>query len=274
MKKEFLYGKNVLITGASSGIGYETARLFAQNGYTVYGVSRSIEEKKEEYGEGSITYLRMDVTDKESIKSALGRIGDFSILIHSAGFGIAGSAEDSDIDMVRAQEETDYYGVLLLNSLALPILRKHERSLVVAVTSIAARVPLPFQGHYSACKYALEAYMGALRNEVKEFGVRVSVVEPGDLSTGFTSNRKKAISESSPYSSLYDRAIKEIERDEREGGKPIEAASVIYSLASKKNPPYRKAVGFVYKLLMFLLRFFPDRLTLFILREMYNLDGK
>ena len=228
MNKDFFYGRKVLVTGSSSGIGKETARLFAKNGYSVFGVSRRIEEGREDYGEGSVTYLKMDVTEKESIQRVLDTIGDFSILIHSAGFGIAGSAEDSDISLVRLQEETDYYGVLLLNSLALPILRRQDKSLVIAVSSIAARVPLPFQGHYSAAKYALEAYMGALRNEIKEFGVRVCVVEPGDLSTGFTSKRK--------------------------------------------NPPYRKAVGFTYKILMFLLRFFPDRLTLYILRKMYNLD--
>lgn len=271
--EKFLYGKKVLVTGSGSGIGYETARLFAGYGYTVYGVARSVEEKEEDIGKGKLVSLKMDVTDEESIKRVLGIIGDFSILIHSAGFGISGSAEDSDLSLVRAQEETDYYGVLLLNSLALPILRKHDKSLVVAVSSIAARVPLPFQGHYSAAKYALEAYMGALRNEIREFGVRVSVVEPGDLSTGFTSKRKKAISDNSPYSSLYNRAIKEIEKDEKEGGEPIDAAKVIFSLTKRKNPPYRKAVGLTYKTLMFLLRFFPDRLTLFILRKMYNLDG-
>ena len=164
MNKDFFYGRKVLVTGASSGIGKETARLFAKNGYSVFGVSRKIEEGREDYGEGSVTYLKMDVTEKESIQRVLDTIGDFSILIHSAGFGIAGSAEDSDISLVRLQEETDYYGVLLLNSLALPILRRQDKSLVIAVSSIAARVPLPFQGHYSAAKYALEAYMGALRN--------------------------------------------------------------------------------------------------------------
>ena len=93
---------------------------------------------------------RMDVTETEGVQRVLDTIGDFSILIHSAGFGIAGSAEDSDISLVRLQEETDYYGVLLLNSLVLPILRRQDESLVIAVSSIAARVPLPFQGHYSA----------------------------------------------------------------------------------------------------------------------------
>ena len=126
MNKDFFYGRKVLVTGASSGIGKDTALLFAKNGYSVFGVSRRIEEKREDYGEGSVTYLKMDVTEKESIQRVLDTIGDFSILIHSAGFGIAGSAEDSDISLVRLQEETDYYGVLLLNSLALPVLRRQE----------------------------------------------------------------------------------------------------------------------------------------------------
>ena len=272
--EKFLYGKKVLVTGSGSGIGYETARLFAGYGYTVYGVARSVEEKEEDIGKGKLVSLKMDVTDEESIKRVLGIIGDFSILIHSAGFGIGGSAEDSDLSLVRAQEETDYYGVLLLNSRARPVLMKNPRSLVIAVSSIAARVPLPFQGHYSAVKYALEAYMGALRNEIRGFGTRVAVVEPGDLSTGFTSNRIKAIKDDSPYSSLYDKAIKEIEKDEMTGGKPIEAARVIFSLSKRKNPPFRTPVGFVYKTLMFLLRFFPDTLTLYILRKMYGLEDK
>ena len=120
--EKFLYGKKVLVTGSGSGIGYETARLFAGYGYTVYGVARSVEEKEEDIGKGKLVSLKMDVTDEESIKRVLGIIGDFSILIHSAGFGIGGSAEDSDLSLVRAQEETDYYDVLLLNSLALPLL--------------------------------------------------------------------------------------------------------------------------------------------------------
>lgn len=271
--EKYLYGRKVLVTGSGSGIGRETARLFAEHGYTVYGVSRTMEEKEETIGKGRLISLKMDVTKEESIKRVLETIGEFSILIHSAGWGIAGSAEDSDLSLVRAQEETDYYGVLLLNSLALPILRKNPRSLVVAVSSIAARVPLPFQGHYSAAKYGLEAYMGALRNEIRGFGTKVAVVEPGDLSTGFTSRRIKAIGEDSPYASLYSKAIKEIEKDEREGGKPIAVAKVIYGLSKRKNPPYRTPVGIVYKTLMFLLRFFPDNLTLFILRKMYGLEG-
>ena len=115
--------------------------------------------------------------------------------------------------------------------------------------------------------------MGALRNEIRGFGTKVAVVEPGDLSTGFTSRRIKAIGEDSPYASLYSKTIKEIEKDEREGGKPIAVAKVIYGLSKRKNPPYRTPVGIVYKTLMFLLRFFPDNLTLFILRKMYGLEG-
>ncbi len=274
MKGKYLYGRKVLVTGGGSGIGLATAMLFARKGYTVYSVSRSVVEREETVGEGKIIFLKMDVTREESIRRVLDIIGDFSLLVHSAGFGIAGSAEDSSLPLVRSQEETDYYGVLLLNSLALPVLRKSPRSLVVAVSSIAARVPLPFQGHYSAVKYALEAYMGALRNEIREFGTRVAVVEPGDISTGFTSARIKAIGEDSPYSFMYGRAIREIEKDEREGGKPHEVASVIYSLAKKNNPPFRTPVGLSYKILMFLLRLFPDRLTLFILRKMYALEEK
>ncbi len=268
--EKFIYGRKALVTGATSGIGNAVALALARKGYEVWGVSRRAERKEECIGEGRIIWRAMDITDEASIRMVLEEIGSFAILVSAAGFGIGGDAEDSDMTMVRSLFETNYFGTVNLTRLALPVMRKSPRSLVVVITSVAARVPLPFQGHYSATKYALEAHFEALRIEARSFGVRVAIVEPGDLCTGFTSRRKCALPDSSPYMESYRRAIREIEKDETAGGSPGTVAEAVVKITGRRNPPVRTVCGFRYRVLCFLMRIFPDRLVLFILRKMYS----
>lgn len=272
MKDTFLYGSKALVTGASSGIGKAIAKALANCGYTVYGVSRNIEERKETIGKGTLITLKMDVTDEESIKGVLSIIGDFSLLIHAAGFGIAGSAEDSDIALIRAQLETNYIGPMILTRLAAPIMRKSKKSLIIAISSVAARVPLPYQSQYSSTKCALESYIEALRIEARPFGLTTSIIEPGDLSTGFTAKRKCAINDNSTYYGYYKKALKVIEQDEKNGGSPDIIARTVLKIIKRKNPPVRVVAGIKYKALTLLMRIFPDRLLLFILSRMYKAD--
>lgn len=264
---KYIYGKKALVTGATSGIGREAALALRASGYEVWGVSRHAGERCED----GIIYRSMDITDRTSIEKVLDEIGDFAVLVNAAGFGIGGSAEDSDMSLVKALFETNYFGTLLLTSLALPRMRKNSSSIVIIITSVAARVPLPFQSHYSSSKYALEAYGEALSMEARPFGVRVAVIEPGDLSTGFTKARIPAIDSSSPYYSSYKRALSAIEKDENGGGSPRIIARAVLKTLKRKNPPVRRVCGFKYKVLCFLMRIFPDRLILFILRKMYSL---
>ncbi len=268
--EKFIYGRKALVTGATSGIGKAIALALAQRGYEVWGVSRRAERKEEKAGEGRIIWRAMDITDEASIMTLLGEIGDFAILVNAAGFGIGGDTEDSDMTMVRSLFETNYFGTVNLTRLSLPVMRKNPSSLVVVITSVAARVPLPFQGHYSATKYALEAHFETMRVEAASFGVKVAIVEPGDLSTGFTKKRKCAIPESSPYMESYRRAIQEIEKDEMTGGSPEIIAKAVLRIAGRRNPPVRTVCGIRYKALCFLMRIFPDRLILFILGKMYR----
>ncbi len=270
MKEKYLYGKTALVTGATSGIGEKIAIALANNGYTVYGVSRHAEEKEEKIGNGKIIFRKMDITDESSIIRVLSEIGDFALLIQAAGFGIAGPAEDSDISLIRAQFETNYFGSILLTKLASMILRKHEKSLIIAISSVAGRVPLPYQSHYSSTKYALEAYYEALRIEAKPFGLITAIIEPGDLHTGFTAKRKNAMPDNSPYKPFYAKAIQQIEHDELSGKGPEVIANAVIRIIKKDNPPVRTVVGGNYKALTFLLRFLPDRLVLFILGKIYH----
>lgn len=259
------YEKTVLVTGASSGIGKATVDMFADAGFKVYAMSRHCDEKTE----GNVTNVRADVTKPESLKEAFSKIDKLGIVIHCAGMGVSGSAECTPLEASKRQMETNYFGVLNVNSFALPLLRKNPTSLVMITSSIAGIVSIPFQSHYSSSKYALEAYGEALRMEGYPYGIKVCLVEPGDTKTGFTGARTHDEPTDSPY---YDKCTKAVERmanDEMNGKDPSTVAAVFFRQAHRKNPKVRVAVGFSYKMLAGLSRILPAKLKLTILRTMY-----
>ena len=255
----------VLVTGASSGIGKETADLFAMNGFTVYAASRHPKATTNP----SIVPMEMDVTDPASISKAAEKIDELGIIVHCAGFGISGSAEMTPLERAKAQLETNYFGVLNVNNAFLPLLRKNGRSLVLITSSVAGLVAIPYQSHYSSSKYAIEAYAQALRMEASQFGVRVALVEPGDTKTGFTKARTSDEPEGSPYYEQCKGAVEHMAHDEQNGKSPDSVAKVFLKLAFRKNPPIRCAVGFDYKTLAFLVKILPARLANWIVKMIY-----
>ncbi len=259
------YLKTVLVTGASSGIGKETADLFAMKGFKVYAASRHPKET----GNKSIVPLEMDVTDVQSIQRAREQIDELGVIVHCAGFGISGSAEMTPLDRAKAQMETNYFGVLNVNSAFLPLLRKNPRSLVLMTSSVAGLVPIPYQSHYSSSKYAIEAYAQSLRLEAWKFGVRVSLVEPGDTKTGFTKARTSDEPADSPYLEECKAAVAQMAHDEQKGKSADSVAKVFIKLAYRRNPPVRCAVGFDYKALAFLAKLLPARLINWIIKLIY-----
>lgn len=270
--KEFLYGRRILITGASSGIGRSCALLFARNGYTVYGVSRNCTEGIESIGTGSIVSMKMDVNDEASIQAAISRMEPLGIVLHCAGFGISGPVEDTPLELVYKQFETNYFGILRVNSYVLPLLRTQKRSLVMAIGSIAGRVPIPFQSHYSSTKYAIEAYFQALRMECAAFGLHSVLIEAGDTKTAFTSRRNSYEDPHSPYTDACRQAVAQMAHDEEHGKSPDSVARVVYRMACRKHPPVRTVVGCGYRVLMILLRIMPDRLAHSIIRCLYHVN--
>jgi short-subunit dehydrogenase len=141
--------------------------------------------------------------------------------------------------------------------------------MVIALGSIAGRISIPFQAHYSASKFAVEAFMEALRIEGKPFGIRCCVVEAGDTKTPFTGRRRMTIPSDSPYADPARRAIGKMEKDEQNGYAPAKVASAVFKVAQRKSPPVRKPVGTTYALLMFLKRLLPDRLAIWVVTKMY-----
>ena len=272
---EQIYGKYVFITGGSSGIGLATAELLAKNGYIVYSASRNPPEIRCFDGGGEIRPVALDVCDPQSVDSAAQAVlseADVGIVIHCAGIGTACAGEDFPPSAV-ALMDTNFNGALRVNSRFLPALRRRGGGLCIIIGSVAGVYSIPFQSHYSASKAALYSYAKALRMELGDFGVRVSVISPGDTATEFTNARKIDIDEDSPHYKACIAAVSKMEQDEKNGRPPSSVAQVVLKLCGRKNPPAHKVVGADYKLLVFLRRLLPESLIERLLRSMY-MPGK
>ena len=178
--------KIILLTGASSGIGYQTTENLAKEGHVVYGAARRI-EKMETLKQFGVKPIYLDVTDEESIKSAIDTIirneGRIDVLINNVGYGSFGAVEDVEINEARRQFEVNLFGLARLVQLVLPHMRKQKEGRIINVSSMGGRLTTYFGAWYHATKYALEAFSDALRMEVSDFGIDVSLIEPGGIKT-------------------------------------------------------------------------------------------
>lgn len=273
----------VLITGASSGIGKAAAIYLMKKGCRVYGTSRKAENRFNEGNTaddpksgGFIRMIPLDVTSDPSVDMAMKMVisheGRIDILICNAGFGIAGSIEDTSMDEAKAQFETNFFGTLRTVQAVLPFMRKQKSGKIIIISSVAGFISIPFQGHYSASKFAVEGLVEALRHEIAPFGIKACIVEPGDTKTEFTGNRITALAsgEHSPYFKRFQKSLRRMEHDEENGASPVDVAHVIYKMIKIKNPPVRKTVGFQYKAVYFLKRLLPTRFVEKIVGLLYS----
>lgn len=259
--------KVILITGASSGIGKACAAHLSLEGHTVYGTTRREGMVKTWDGnrEG-YSMVVMDVTSDSSVSDAVGRIiekeGRLDVLVNNAGMGVAGPVEETETGLAKSQFETNFFGCHRVIREILPQMRKQGGGHIINIGSVAAYISIPYQSMYSASKAALQSMSFALRNETKPFGIKVSVVHPGDLKTGFTENRKKAevVPKGSPYAKSYAKSLEVMEKDEQNGGDPVCVAKTIARIIKRANPPVCVTVGFKYKLFAFLFRIVPAAL--------------
>lgn len=262
----------VFITGISSGFGLETAKLLSQQGYTVYGTARRNVDLPPD-----IYCLNVDVRDREAVEKAVAEIiereGRIDVLINNAGMGIGGPLEFATEEEIREQMDTNFMGLVHCVDAVLPHMRNKGSGKIIAISSIGGLMGLPFQGFYSASKFAIEGYCEALRLETKQFGVKVVVVRPGDFSTGFTGSRKKTIhAEASQIYTSYAESMAKVEHDETGGLKPQVLAHRISRILRKKNPRYGYVVAsFEQRLSVFLKRALPAKWFASILGKYYKL---
>jgi NAD(P)-dependent dehydrogenase (short-subunit alcohol dehydrogenase family) len=233
----------VLVTGASSGLGAATAAHLAGLGHRVYAASR----RGTVDSTNAAMPLRMDVDDDASVAAGVDDIwrleGRIDVVVNCAGYGVAGPIEDTPLAMAQAQFDTNVFGVLRVCQRVLPLMRRQRAGLIVNVTSIAGELSLPFQGIYSATKFAVEGLSEALRAEVRPFGIHVVLVQPGDFRTGFTAARRTVAADGSPYATRSVRALETAARDERAGADPQQLARVIARIVGCRRPKLRYVVG-------------------------------
>jgi NAD(P)-dependent dehydrogenase (short-subunit alcohol dehydrogenase family) len=248
--------KAVLVTGCSSGIGRATAERLARKGWTVYASARR-PDTIADLGAAGCKLLACDVADEDSVRGAVAEVeaaeGAVGALVNNAGFGLEGPVEDVPIDEWRRQFETNLFGMVRLIQLALPQMRAQRWGRIVNVSSIGGRLVFPGGGPYHASKWAVEAMSDALRFEVKPFGVRVSVVEPGIIRTKFGETAVATVTEhggDGPYARL-SKSVAERTAGAYEGPMAImsagpESVARVIERAIKRRwprPRYRVTVG-------------------------------
>ena len=181
--------KTAIVTGGTSGIGKAAALALKKDGWTVYELSRRLT------GTEGINHITADITDESGVAAAVEQVvsaeGHIDLVVNNAGFGISGAVEFTDTEDAKRLFDTDFFGMVRINRLIIPIMRKQGGGKIINISSVAAPIPIPFQTYYSAAKAAVNSYTMALANEVRPFKIGVCAVQPGDIKTGFTSARQK-----------------------------------------------------------------------------------
>jgi short-subunit dehydrogenase len=265
--------KVILITGVSSGFGKATARMLAEAGHIVYGTMR-----KAEAADSKVQIIKMDLTDFESIKAAVNHVvtkeGKIDVLINNAGMHTGGPLETSPWEHASLQVNTNFMGLARMTREVLPVMRKQGGGLIINFSSIGGLMGLPFQGFYSAGKFAIEGFSEALRMEVKQFNIKVVLINPGDFHTSNSANRRNFLSPEKPGDDWYEQFEKTlaiIEKDESNGWNPEVLAKKICKIVEKKNPAHRYIIAsFEQKLAVVLKYVLPSKLFMWILADHYK----
>ena len=206
--------KVILITGASSGIGFETAQTLARQGHKVYAAARRVELMEPLKSDG-VKVLRMDVTEQASMAAGVQAVLEaerrIDVLVNNAGYGYFGAVENVTMEEARRQVEVNVFGLAELCKLVLPVMRKQGSGRIINTSSIAGKTVLPFGAWYHVTKYSVEALSDALRMEMKPFGVDVVLIEPGGIKTDWGIIAAKHLAESSKGTAYEEDALREAE---------------------------------------------------------------
>lgn len=266
--------KVVLITGCSSGFGFRIAARLSTGPYHVVASMRKLSKKSDLLGEvelrkGKIELLQLDVTDVASIRKAVDAIkkqyGRIDVLVNNAGYGTGGFFEDLTQDEIRAQMETNFFGVQNVTREVLPLMREQHSGLIINMSSISGLVSLPCFSAYNASKWALEGFSESLLYELMPFGIKVCLIEPGSYRTKiFYENRKYAknfFNQDSPYYEASQAFQKRINDDVKMNDRdPEDIAVLVEELINSENPPFRSIPDTRSRVLASLRRFLPFRL--------------
>ena len=259
-------GKIALVTGASSGIGLVTAKALVNAGYRVFGTSR-----KPVTSSQGLTMLVCDVTDEASVRTLVEEImkqaGRIDLVVNNAGIGLVGGAEESSIAQAQRLFDVNVFGVARVVNAVLPIMRKQKSGRIVNMSSILGLIPSPFNAFYAATKHAVEGYSESLDHEVRVFGIRVVLVEPGATHTAFEENLSLADHPLPAYATERVRSENLMRKWVEAGDPPQVVADMVVKAATAKSPKLRYSAGKQSSQVRALRRFMPERLVDGILRK-------
>lgn len=251
--------KNVLITGTSTGVGFESSLQFARNNYKVYATMRNLKKAdnlKKKIAEENldIELLPLDVTKPESIKAAVNTIiendGKIDILVNNAGAGFAKTTEQSSEEEIKWVTEVNYHGVVYCTQAVLPYMRKQKSGQIISVTSVGGLVGQPFNELYCGAKFAVEGFMEGLAMYVSDaFNIKITCVEPGGIATEFMASAiektaVKGVFATGEYLPIFERYMEGNQKRANESKEQVyqtgeEVATVIIDIAKNDNPPLR-----------------------------------
>jgi len=245
--------KVAIVTGTSSGIGYETCLSLARDGFYTFATVRDVKKaekivqiaKKENL---KIEIIELDVDDEKSISTAIQKIlskkQQIDVLVNNAGWGLFGSVEDVPVKDFRAQFETNFFGIISIIQKVAPIMRKQKSGVIVNISSVAGRIGFPGSPAYISSKFALEGLSESLRYELGQFGVKVVIIEPGVIKSNFFSSMKIAEPKpDSPYKEITEKVIMGVKMMAELGTPPSEVATTILKAIKEKDPKLRYIVG-------------------------------
>ena len=244
--------KVALVTGSSSGIGFETSLALAREGYFTYATMRDLKKeaiikKIAEEENLPLKIIELDIDNEDSVENAVKTIIDekqrIDVLVNNAGWGIWGTAEDVSIEEFRAQFETNFFSVVRMIQKVAPIMRKQETGDIVNISSVAGRIGFPVSTAYISSKFAIEGLSESLRYELGPFGIDVIIIEPGVIKTNFFDSMKTAKKADDTYKEITEKVISGVKMMAEMGTPPKEVANVIIKSLKEEKPLPRYVVG-------------------------------
>jgi NAD(P)-dependent dehydrogenase (short-subunit alcohol dehydrogenase family) len=269
MKAEYIMETNkkiALVTGASSGIGLVAAQALHKAGYRVFGTSR-----KQIAGPAGVTMLVCDVTDEVSVQATVAEVvkqaGQIDLVVNNAGIGLLGGAEESSINQVQRLFDVNVFGVARVVNAVLPVMRQQKGGRIINMSSVLGLIPSPYNAFYASTKHALEGYSESLDHEVRSFGIRVVLVQPGVTKTSFEENLTRVDSPLAIYDAERARSEALMRKWMETGDNPQVVADTVVIAATASHPKLRYSAGKQSRQVRTLRRFLPERLVDTILRK-------